>query len=285
MLSYAGIGWCLVEVARVPFGSRVTAVLLPVCGAFVARVWALSSEGARRWARPRWAAGVTAAARPLDEALAAALRRGAASEGAVDAAVVALAAAGPEAIPAGEADRRAFWINVYNALARHAGRGRVSNHLLDVLEVFRTEYEVAGDRLTLDEIEHGLLRDNAASVTAPWGRMSAGDPRRRWAVPLDARVHFALHCGALSCPPVRVYRGEDLDAALEAAALGFLAAESAIDEAAGVVETSRLLAWYARDFGGEGGVRALLARALEVDEARIAGLRIRYRSYDWTSSG
>ena len=40
---------------------------------------------------------------------------------------------------------------------------------------------------------------------------------------------------------------------------------------------------YAGDFGGERGVRALLARALGVDEARMAGIRLRYRAYDWTS--
>lgn len=282
-LAWGGVLFCLVAVARVPLGSRVAALYLPAALALAGRAWALQTEAARRYCDPRWRLGVTARVLPVDEALAAALRAPPENHAAVDAAVVALAAAGVEVVPEAEAERRAFWINVYNALARHAGRGRVSPRLLDAIDAFRTTYEVAGVPLTLDEIEHGLLRDGAAPPGMPWARMGRGDPRRRWAVPRDGRVHFALSCGALSCPPVRVYRGEALDEQLEAAARSFLAAESALDEAAGVLETSRLLAWYAGDFGGEPGVRAMLARALGVDEARMAGIRLRYRAYDWTS--
>src|SRR6185436_18824857 len=119
----------------------------------------------------------------------------------IDAAVVALAAAPRTAIPEAEADRRALWINVYNALALHAGRGRLSNRLLDVLEIYRTRYAIAGVPLSLDEIEHGLLRGGAPHPALPWSRMSRADPRRRLAVPLDPRIHFALNCGAISCPP------------------------------------------------------------------------------------
>ena len=283
-LAWGGVIFGVVAIARVPLGARVTALYVPTIAALAARAWALRSEAARRWADPRWALGVTAPIRPLERALAAALRAPPEDHAAVDAAVVALATAPAGAVPEVEADRRAFWINTYNVLARHAGRGRASPRVLDALEVFRTTYRVAGVPLTVDDIEHGLLRDGAAPPGAPWARMGRGDPRRRWAVPRDGRIHFAVNCGALSCPPVRVYRGDALEEQLDTAERSFLAAESAIDEAAGVVETSRLLAWYAADLGGERGVRARIARALEVDEARVARLRLRYRAYDWTSA-
>jgi hypothetical protein len=282
VVAYAGIGWCIFFGLRVPIGARITALYLPAALAFAARIWALRTEGVIRWARfPR---GVTAMPRDPHEALSLALRAPPGAHALIDAAVVALAAAPRAAIPEGEALRRAFWINAYNALTLHAGRGRDSNRLLDIAEIVRTRYLVAGVPLTLDEIEHGMLRDGAASPAMPWARMPRKDPRRRWSVPLDPRVHFALNCGAASCPAVRVYEGADLDAALELAEKSFLCAVSRFDAATEVIETSRLLAWYAADFGGPKGVRARLARALDVPEAEIARARLSFLPYDWTSS-
>jgi len=39
--------------------------------------------------------------------------------------------------------------------------------------------------------------------------------------PLDPRIHFALVCGAKSCPPIRVYTPASLEPGLEAAAQAF----------------------------------------------------------------
>lgn len=284
LLAYAGVGWCLFEVMRVPLGSRVTVVLLPACAALLVRARALGSESVIRWARPRWAKGVTAPALPLDEALAAALERAPLSPAAVDAAVVALSVAPPSVIPEREADRRAFWINAHNVMVAHAGRGRRSPRFLDALEVLRTEYVVAGVPLTPADITLGLLRRSAPGSRAPWSWLYADDPRMRWAVPLDPRIHFALSAGALSSPRPRLYHGSALDAELDRAAQTFLVADSEVDEAKGTIEVSRVLRGYARDIGGEEGVRALLGRALGIDEVRMAALRLRYRPFDWTSA-
>lgn len=39
--------------------------------------------------------------------------------------------------------------------------------------------------------------------------------------PLDPRIHFALVCGAKSCPPIKVYTADALEEGLEAAAAAF----------------------------------------------------------------
>jgi len=39
--------------------------------------------------------------------------------------------------------------------------------------------------------------------------------------PLDPRIHFALVCGAKSCPPIRVYTADALEEGLAAAAAAF----------------------------------------------------------------
>ena len=43
--------------------------------------------------------------------------------------------------------------------------------------------------------------------------------------PVDPRIHFALNCGAASCPPIRVYTPERLEFGLAAAASAFCASE------------------------------------------------------------
>lgn len=39
---------------------------------------------------------------------------------------------------------------------------------------------------------------------------------------MDPRIHFALVCGAKSCPPIKLYSGSNLEEGLNLAAEGFL---------------------------------------------------------------
>lgn len=48
---------------------------------------------------------------------------------------------------------------------------------------------------------------------------------------MDPRIHFALNCGAASCPPIRIYTPESLDFGLAAAASAFCAGEHAPEPA------------------------------------------------------
>ncbi len=281
-LAFGGIAFCVGAIFLVPLSSRVTALFVPACLLFMFRYWAFGAESVQRFFGRSWSKGITERVLPVHDALDKALRSKNADE--VNKALVALAAADSAIVPEDENERRAFWIDVYNVLSCHANRGRCSTRIWDVLEVYRTSYEIAGARYTLDEIEHDLLRNGAPNPAMPWTGMDSSDPRKRFAVSLDPRIHFALNCGAYSCPPVRIYRGKNLDEALEIAANGFLASGSRIDETAGVIETSKLLSWYERDFGGRAGVITRIARALEVDESKLQKLRLRYAEYDWTNN-
>jgi hypothetical protein len=248
----------------------------------LARAFALEREGVRRAFSTRWTATVTAPLARADEALSRALRAAPEDRGAaLDAAVVALEHAPATAIPSDEHARRAFWINVYNVLAAHASRGRRSTAWDDLFEVYRTRYRVAGHEISVDQIEHGLLRDNRRAPGMPARPLSPRDPRLALGVPLDPRIHFALNCAARSCPPVRVYRGDALDAQLDLATQSFLEAESSADPAGRALSTSRLLRWYAPDFGGEAGVRARVAAAIGRPDLDRPGVALRYNRYDW----
>jgi hypothetical protein len=182
----------------------------------------------------------------------------------------ALAGARLEAL-GGRAERLAFWINVYNALVLHGiVRLGVRSSVRHVWNFFgRVSYRVGGLVLSLDDVEHGVLRDNRRRPWPPLRPFRARDPRRALAVsPPDPRFHFAITCGAASCPPVGVYRAAALDAQLEAATRNFVNQEIAL--AGDRVACSRLFKWYRADFDAAGGLGAFLLRHLDDGPARRA---------------
>lgn len=207
----------------------------------------------------------------------------------------AAAAGAADALPgvdladlAGREARLAFWINVYNALVFHGvvvlG---VRRTVREVRRFFaRVAYRVGGVVVTADDVEHGILRGNARHGILRRRPFPPGDPRLALAVrPVDPRIHFAITCGAQSCPPIGVYRAAALDQQLDLAARNFLNQEVALD-ARGGVTCSRILDWYAEDFEAAGGVGPLLLRYLDGGPVRAAiGGRARpcdaYRAYDW----
>ncbi len=117
--------------------------------------------------------------------------------------------------------RKSFWINICNVLLIHgvtAYGARTS--LWDIRGAFeRIAYVIGGCRYSLDDIEHGILRGNKAHFLIPGPRFARDDPRRQHAMrQVDPRIHFALVCGASSCPPIAVYQPDKLDALLDLAA-------------------------------------------------------------------
>src|SRR5262245_12977554 len=206
---------------------------------------------------------------------------------AAETAARALAGARPEAL-GGRAERLAFWINVYNALVLHGiVRLGVRSSVRRVWNFFgRVSYRIGSHLLSLDDVEHGVLRDNRRRPWPPLRPFRAGDARRELAVsPLDPRFHFAISCGAASCPPVGVYRAEAIDRQLEAATRNFVHQEIVL--AGGRLACSRLFRWYRTDFDAAGGLGPFLLRHLDDGPARhalAAGALPcgAFRPYRWT---
>ncbi len=184
----------------------------------------------------------------------------------------------------------AFWINLYNALILDAVVSYgVRGSLQDQLGIFRqAAYNVGGMRFSADDIENGVLRGNRRNPFLPFAPFGREDPRLEMAIePIDPRVHFALVCGARSCPPIAFYDGTKLDEQLESACINFINSGGAdFDSASRTLRLSRILRWYQKDFGGRRGVLELtkkctndaeLLSALETGSARI-----KYMRYDWT---
>src|SRR5256885_7071274 len=189
---------------------------------------------------------------------------------AAEAAARALGGARLEALAARGA-RLAFWINVYNALVLHGiVRLGVRASVRRVWNFFgRVSYRVGGHVVSLDDIEHGVLRDNRRRPWPPLRPFGAGDPRRALAVrPPDPRFHFAITCGAASCPPVRVYRGDAIDTQLDLATRNFVNHEGVL--AGERLACSRIFKWYGADFEAAGGLADFLLRHLDDGPARRA---------------
>jgi hypothetical protein len=178
--------------------------------------------------------------------------------------------------------RTAFWLNVYNAAVQDELRSDPNTYDSRLRFFAGNRVTVAGHRLSLNDIEHGILRRSRSVFLLGYGPrlLQSRFERTHRVSALDPRVHFALNCGAASCPPVAVYSGEDLDAELAAASRSYLTSEIEYDRDAGVVRVPRLFLWYHGDFGGQSGTLDLLHEygALPADAAPT----VRYRSYDWS---
>jgi hypothetical protein len=183
-----------------------------------------------------------------------------------------------------DADRTAFWLNVYNAAV--AARLRESPGALGPLRrlrfLARPAVTVAGHPLSPNDVEHGLLRRSRLAVGLgylPRPRPDAFERTHRVDA-LDPRIHFALNCGAVACPAVLGYGPDGLDDDLRAATRRYLASEVSYDPAADRAVVPRLFRWYRGDFGGPDGIRAFCRAhgALPADAAP----RLSYAAHDWS---
>ena len=195
----------------------------------------------------------------------------------------------PEKDVTGDDNRLAFWINVYNALVMHAldveGRHGTITRRLSMFR--RNAWRIGQRRYSLDFIEHGLLRRNARPPVSLFRVAWSRDPRLASAPSiLDPRIHFALNCGAISCPPVRTWFSGSLDAQLAEATRAYFVKHAALDREAGTLTLPKLMKYYRGDFGSRGEMLAFAARHLAEPDSRFvtengARLRIRFGPYDW----
>ncbi|WP_419936342.1 VTT domain-containing protein [Candidatus Palauibacter sp.] len=172
------------------------------------------------------------------------------------------------------AELMAFLINAYNALTVVA----ILDHpgVASIREIDGVwsdlEWTVGGQSLTLDNIEHNVLR--------PFFR--------------DPRIHFAVNCASLSCAPLPRWAlsGADLEAQLEERSRAFLTDPANVSLEGGRLRLSRYFDWYGSDFTASGwapraeSIPAFIAR-YAADEVRAAveedpGIAFDFADYDWS---
>jgi hypothetical protein len=180
-------------------------------------------------------------------------------------------------LPTGREATLALYINAYNAatlalVVRHLPADQASWPAWSITSLQRDGLSawqrfavgVAGQRLTLDGIEHAILRP-------------LGDPR----------IHFAVNCASRSCPALAAepYRAATIDAQLEAATVAFANDRTHLRAVPGAIEANAILGWFAADFAPAGGAAAFLAPRVGDDALRAALAQpgeLRVLAYDWS---
>lgn len=177
-----------------------------------------------------------------------------------------------------KAEQKAYWINFYNALTVKIVAGA---YPVDSIRDIRKNWlaglifpgpwndvhaEVAGEDITLDTIESGILRP----------------------IWQDGRIHYALNCASIGCPDLlpTAFTAENTEAQLEAGARGYVNDTRGVDFVDDdFIVVSSIYDWYREDFGGseEAVVEHLvryaaddLAKRLETFEGSID------YEYDWS---
>ncbi|MEX1152260.1 DUF547 domain-containing protein [Parvibaculum sp.] len=187
--------------------------------------------------------------------------------------IESLEAIDPTALPRDE--QFAFWVNLYNALtvrvvADHYPVASIRDISISPGLFTRGPWgkklvRVAGRDLSLDDIEHGILRPDFG----------------------DARVHYAVNCASWSCPDLAAepYEGATLDAMLGRAARRYINSPRGALVRNGRLTASSIFSWYKKDFGGtEAGVLAHLRKYAEPElAAALARVsRVSSYEYDWS---
>lgn len=201
-------------------------------------------------------------------------------------------------LPAMEAHTRtAFCINTYNMMIIHAfirvGPPQTNYQRSQFYD--RVKYNIGGHDFSFNDIENGVLRANRVApyhLSLPFSR---DDPRRACANPNpEPRIHFALNCGAKSCPPVKSFTAEAVQEELRIVALSFMEQEQncKIDLREKTLWLSKILSWYKVDFGNSNRdvaekvvewLRGEKKQQLELLLAEGKPINIRHFDYDWSN--
>jgi hypothetical protein len=197
----------------------------------------------------------------------------------------AMATASPEALQTDLPDdtaKKAFWINVYNAWIQILLRQQPQAYQHKTRFFAKRQIPLCGLLFSFNQIEHGLLRRSAFwwSLGYLHHPFPSVFERSHRLAQKDHRIHFALNCGAKSCPPVAFYQPDELEQQLEMATANFLEQTTQYDAAKHQVTVSKLLLWFQGDFGGKKGVGKLL-RKWQLIPNNDPQPRFFYAAYDW----
>ena len=195
-----------------------------------------------------------------------------------------------------EKQKIAFWINAYNAFTIKAIIDHYpikrsftlvgifyapKNSILQIPGVWKKlKFKAVGSEVTLDHIEHGILRKEFN----------------------EPRIHAAINCASISCPDLRseAYTAERLDAQLSDASSIFVNSKSKgvlIDKESGKVRISKIFKWFGEDFyknyGSEtfmlrsskqNGSLGYIAEYIDDNEKKYileGDYKLKYLPYDW----
>lgn len=169
--------------------------------------------------------------------------------------------------PAEGDDLVASAINGYNAFAI---RWIISNYPTDSIQSLKSSFpekrhEVGGEKVSLDQIEHGTLRAKIG-----------------W------RAHAVLVCCARSCPPLQrfAYQPATVQQQIDTAYRAWLARQdlNKFETPEKKIEVSSIFKWFEEDFNKAGGLGGILTKYAPEQYKQFLGsgdYKIDYLKYHW----
>jgi hypothetical protein len=175
-------------------------------------------------------------------------------------------------------EQKAFWINLYNALTVDLILSRFPVPSIRDVNISPGLFArgpwgaklatVEGEKLSLDDIEHRILRP----------------------VWQDNRVHYAVNCASLGCPNLQpvAYTSENTESLLERAAREFINHERGVSLKNGQLRVSSIYVWFLEDF--DGSPEGLMEHWQKYADSALADALAGYsggltHDYDWRLNG
>ncbi len=139
-----------------------------------------------------------------------------------------------------KSEQLAYWINLYNALT---------------VQVVLTHYPVASIRDI--DISPGLFADgpwDKTLISVAGEALSLNDIEHRILRPIwqDPRIHYAVNCASIGCPNLQAtpFTGKNADELLERAAHDYVNSTRGVRPSENGLIVSSIYVWFREDFGG-----------------------------------
>ena len=177
--------------------------------------------------------------------------------------------------------KKTFWINIYNGYTQMLLKKDAEQYKSRSKFYKSRQIAIAGKLFSLDDVEHGILRHSKIKWSLGYlNKLFPGKTEKELRVDtLDYRIHFALNCGAASCPPIAFYIDETINTQLDIATNNYLHSEAAYDSTKNRLELPALMSWFRRDFGGKKKMKQLL-KQLDILPSQ-SDPSIHFKKYNW----
>ena len=177
--------------------------------------------------------------------------------------------------------RKAFWINLYNAYTQYELRKSPEQYKKRSTFFGASIINIGGEKLSLDKIEHGILRKSKVKWSLGYlNKLFPSKFEKQFRVQkLDNRIHWALNCGAKSCPPIAFYDPAKIEKQLILAQKAYLKGDCIYKAAENTVYVPKLFSWFRHDFGGKKGVKEILKSVGVITNE--TNPTIKYLDYSW----
>jgi len=196
-----------------------------------------------------------------------------------------------------DSQKIAFWINSYNAFTIKAIIDHYpiqrsftlvgifyapKNSILQIPGVWKKlQFQAVGQNVTLDHIEHGILRKEFN----------------------EPRIHAAINCASISCPDLRneAYIADKIDKQLDDSSKNFVNSKTKgvlIDKNESKIKVSKIFKWFGDDFFSnyhkqefndksdkQNGTLGFIYKYINDDEKFFllnSNYKLKYMSYDWS---